>query len=697
MRRTNWLIAASIGLLAACGSDPELPFDLTDIPLPDVGAGDAGVGDDTTPDEDVTPDEDTGEDTTPDDVTPDDTTPDDVTPDDTTPDDTTPDDTTPDDVTPDDTTPDDVTPDDTTPDDTTPDDVTDDTSTDTMPGDVMDDTSTDATMDATTDTTTDTTPDDVAPDADPCADIVQCDPGDGTPVCEGDTLVSCTADASGCFVETAEDCTVGGGTCNADLAACERAPGICSLAGTLNCDSGTITSDTAAGTEDHTAFADCGNAFTYPGLGEVWEFTAASRAEVQIISTRLTTTADMDLYVMDGAFGCSQDGGCLDSSTGTAATETVNFVAEAGSPAYVFFDAYTSAPAGTTVEYTLDISCIPLVCGDGVTSGDESCDDGNDVDGDGCASTCEIEPGFVCEEDDAALSTCREITCGDGRIDGDEECDAGGPSEGCSETCQVETGFDCEGEPSICVPVCGNGVVDDSEDCDPADLHSGPGCDLDCTLLEGAVCDDPFVTAAGFVRCYFPGCGDGLLSDLETCDFGSEPGLCSEDCFIDETAALIGAVAYPAACVVDGDLQDLPECVASLPIGATFVQGSLGDADALFDRRGSCAGTAGAADHFADAYTFRNDQDVPVDVQVSATWSADGYLFVFDGDAALDNYDACLALDDDFGGTAASWIETTLTVAPGASITVIATTFAEGVSIADYTVTIHAWPQFDLP
>lgn len=39
--------------------------------------------------------------------------------------------------------------------------------------------------------------------------------------------------------------------------------------------------------------------------------------------------------------------------------------------------------------------CDP-VCGDGLTKGEEACDDGGLVDGDGCSSECEIEPGFTC-------------------------------------------------------------------------------------------------------------------------------------------------------------------------------------------------------------------------------------------------------------------------------------------------------------
>ena len=36
-------------------------------------------------------------------------------------------------------------------------------------------------------------------------------------------------------------------------------------------------------------------------------------------------------------------------------------------------------------------------CGDGIVV-NEACDDGNNVDGDGCSATCKIEPGFMCKQ-----------------------------------------------------------------------------------------------------------------------------------------------------------------------------------------------------------------------------------------------------------------------------------------------------------
>ena len=52
-------------------------------------------------------------------------------------------------------------------------------------------------------------------------------------------------------------------------------------------------------------------------------------------------------------------------------------------------------------------------CGDGNLDPGEECDDGNNLDGDGCSSQCTIEP-----------------YCGDGNLDEGEECDDGNLIDG---------------------------------------------------------------------------------------------------------------------------------------------------------------------------------------------------------------------------------------------------------------------------
>ena len=94
----------------------------------------------------------------------------------------------------------------------------------------------------------------------------------------------------------------------------------------------------------------------------------------------------------------------------------------------------------------------------------ETCDDGNNEDGDGCDADCVTEPGYVCTGNP---SLCIP-SCGNGSVDEDEGCDDGNlfEGDGCTPTCEIEQGFTCEGSPSIC-------CLDKDEDgeCDPDQVY----------------------------------------------------------------------------------------------------------------------------------------------------------------------------------------------------------------------------------
>lgn len=105
-------------------------------------------------------------------------------------------------------------------------------------------------------------------------------------------------------------------------------------------------------------------------------------------------------------------------------------------------------------------------CGNGALESGEECDDGNNVNGDGCTSKCLIEE--VVEE---------EPFCGDGVWDPDigEECDDGNneDGDGCSANCMQEEDVG---------PFCGDGIVqpDIGEQCDDGNEDPYDGCTNEC-------------------------------------------------------------------------------------------------------------------------------------------------------------------------------------------------------------------------
>jgi fibro-slime domain-containing protein len=121
-------------------------------------------------------------------------------------------------------------------------------------------------------------------------------------------------------------------------------------------------------------------------------------------------------------------------------------------------------------------------CGDGVATLPEACDDGNLKDGDGCSSTCRLETGYKCS---GSPSACSQTVCGDGKLEGAESCDDGNttPFDGCSSRCESEP--DC-GQ-GACESRCGDGILL-GEACDDGNNVSGDGCSADCKIEAGYTC-----------------------------------------------------------------------------------------------------------------------------------------------------------------------------------------------------------------
>jgi len=185
-------------------------------------------------------------------------------------------------------------------------------------------------------------------------------------------------------------------------------------------------------------------------------------------------------------------------------------------------------------------SCLQApVCGDGILSTGEQCDDGNKVNGDGCSSTCTLE---------------LPENCGNGVVESGETCDTGladpfegktcsdfdsftGGSLSCSSSCQINTNS-CTGGTS---GTCGNGAVNTGETCDGTEFNgltcsdfdnfndvNSLSCDSVSCLIDTSSC-----TGGTFV------CGNGIVESVEECDDGNNfnGDGCSGSCLLEDGAS----------------------------------------------------------------------------------------------------------------------------------------------------------------
>jgi cysteine-rich repeat protein len=233
-------------------------------------------------------------------------------------------------------------------------------------------------------------------------------------------------------------------------------------------------------------------------------------------------------------------------------------------------------------------SCLIEFCGDGLVNDapNEECDDANTGDGDGCSSSCQIEPGFVCVGEPSVCTP----TCGDGSLDPGETCDDGNTNDGdgCGGSCQTEPGFVCVGEPSVCTPTCGDGDLDPGEECDDGNTSDGDGCSASCLIEfcgDGLVnnapneeCDDENTddgdgcssscqveegyTCVGEPSVCSADCGDGLIRGDEACDDGntSDDDGCSSVCEFEDGYTCAGEPTVCSAICGDGLIRSGETC-----------------------------------------------------------------------------------------------------------------------------------------
>jgi cysteine-rich repeat protein len=236
-------------------------------------------------------------------------------------------------------------------------------------------------------------------------------------------------------------------------------------------------------------------------------------------------------------------------------------------------------PTGCDAELVcVDEVCVAPVCGDGIVSEGEECDDGNLDNTDNCVEGCTtavcgdgfVGPGEGCDDgnmvdDDTCSNACVPSSCGDGIVQVPEECDDANDDEtdDCLSTCAAAS--------------CGDGFIHEGvEACDDANDVDTDDCLSTC---EAASCGDGFVhegvepcddgndidTDACLTGCIEAVCGDGIVHEgVEACDDANEDDTdeCTQVC---ELAACGDGFLQPGAgeeCD-DGNLDDGDGCEAS--------------------------------------------------------------------------------------------------------------------------------------
>jgi hypothetical protein len=189
----------------------------------------------------------------------------------------------------------------------------------------------------------------------------------------------------------------------------------------------------------------------------------------------------MCVAVPDGGGG----GGCVDSDCDDE--NPCNGVEACG--ASDLCEAGTTAADGTACDAdgsasTADVcvggTCVPARCGDGVVdmAGGEVCDDGNDVNGDGC--------------DDCRYSCTEDANCADeNECDGAETCNTA--THACAAGTALMEGADCAGSVGTCLAgTCVPRTCTTADECSDVNACTGVEACTDMACVAGTPldCDD---------------------------------------------------------------------------------------------------------------------------------------------------------------------------------------------------------------
>lgn len=294
-------------------------------------------------------------------------------------------------------------------------------------------------------------------------------------------------------------------------------------------------------------------------------------------------------------------------------------------------------------------TCADVVCGDGIITAPEECDDGNTATGDGCEPTCKFScvagdatracpAADVCagaatcsathtctagtpKADGTACGTgqicvagkCGAASCGDGFVSAGEDCDFGagnGPGKGCEATCK----FSCANDAACADTNTCNGA----ETCVANSVGGAAGkkCQAGTNLATGTACTGGTCDGAGVCKPVVgSSCGNGTLQAGEQCDLGTANNGTGKGCtatcqFECTTAPDSCAAADTNAC--DGTMK----CTVATGLGGTgtgqkCVNGAAPAACASCGGTNVCVASACAAPKCGDGCITAGEQCEP--------------------------------------------------------------------------------------
>ena len=192
------------------------------------------------------------------------------------------------------------------------------------------------------------------------------------------------------------------------------------------------------------------------------------------------------------------------------------------------------------------------MCGDGVLSIGEECDDGNTNNGDGCSSQCDIESSCgngVCEPEENSVNCPNDCQiCFYQEINGCLKCP------------DIDFDGDVDNDDYNLI-VQFDGVCEGMEEYNPAYNLDGDDC-ID-VYSDGDVCILPFISLELSAIPMCCSCGNGIVEPFfgEQCDYGNDDNVCDgcTACQIDISECCEGC-CFGGYCCGDGMCGGPGEC-----------------------------------------------------------------------------------------------------------------------------------------